>query len=558
MGLKLPIGIDNFRKVREDGYHYIDKSMFIAEVLDTSAETQLIIRPRRFGKTINMSMLQCFFDLNSANGADLFKGLAIEQSEWYAHLSRYPVIFLSFKDLKALSFEEFLDGFSIMAAEAFRSRKYLLEKLDEFEADDFMTVARQQCSTTKLMHSLRLLMTLLHRHHGRKVILLIDEYDSPIHSGYGNGYYKEIVAFMRGLLGKALKSNDALEKAVLTGILRVARESIFSDLNQVMVFSVLSHTFADKFGFTEAETENLLKTAGLADQTAEVRRWYNGYLAGETTIYNPWSILHYIATSSEGFKPHWVNTSSNDLIRDQIVHAAPEVLDDLQRLLRGESVETAVQEQTVFDHINQDAQTLWSFFLFCGYLKVTSKVQRGDRWFYDLAVPNTEIKLLLQDIVEVWLRRGIGSAKVKALLESLVTGDVDLFGTLLAQLVKSVLSFYDTAEQNPERVYHAFVLGLLVHLGDRYEIRSNREAGYGRYDLSMRPRDASDRGVILEFKVAKSAEEMKSVLQEGLDQIETRHYGAELEDAGVALRSEIAVAFYGKDVRVRGREVDAR
>ncbi|MDJ0838528.1 MAG: AAA family ATPase [Acidobacteriota bacterium] len=557
MGLRLPIGIDDFQRVIEDGYYYVDKSMFIAEVLETSALVQLITRPRRFGKTINMSMLHAFFDERQPDNAALFEGLAIQKSPWFDRLGRYPVIFLTFKDLKADTFDDFLDLFRNMMAKAFRDRKYLMEDLDEFDAEDFRKIAKKQGNPADLKDSLTLLMEFLAAHHQGKVILLIDEYDSPIHTGYAGGYYREIAGFMRGLLGKALKGNKILEKAVLTGILRVARESIFSDLNHVDVFTLLSLPFSDKFGFTEAETENLLHQAGLGEKAVAVQNWYNGYLAGETTIYNPWSILNYIDKSKEGLRPHWVNTSSNDLIKKQLIGAAPEVLDDLQALLKGETVKTMVHQHTVFEDLNRNTETLWSFFLFCGYLKVTEKIRKDNREFYRLAVPNTEVELLFQDIVASWLHRDIGPTKVSRYLESLINGDMPTFGQFLQETVRSVLSYYDTAKPNPERVYHAFVLGLLVHLRDRYEVTSNREAGHGRYDVIMRPRNPKERGVIFEFKIAESADQMEDALQEALDQIETRQYGAELEAAGVTLRSEIAVAFCGKEVRLRGREIDA-
>ncbi|MDJ0837060.1 MAG: AAA family ATPase [Acidobacteriota bacterium] len=556
MSLKLPIGIGDFKKVIERGYHFVDKSLLIAEVLETNAIVQLITRPRRFGKTLNMSMLHTFFDVGREDNARFFKGLAIERRPHYAHLGRYPVIFLTFKDIKGNTYEEFLEGFAAAMAEAFRDRDYLFDSLRPFDKDDFLAVVKEQCSETKLKDSLAALMKHLARHHDSSVILLIDEYDSPIHTGYSNGYYKQITGFMRGLLGKALKDHPNLEKAVLTGILRVARESIFSDLNHVDVYTLLSHKFSDKFGFTEAETEALLADAGLADRTDEVRRWYNGYLAGEVTIYNPWSIINYIDKASEGFRPYWVNTSSNALIREQLIHAPADVLNDLQHLLAGGTVETPVQEHTVFEDLNQDAQTLWSFFLFCGYLKATGKTWRVNRDHYRLAIPNEEVSLLFQDIIGHWLRRGIGSSKIDRMLECLISGDIETFGLLFGELVRVVLSYYDTAQQNPERVYDAFTLGLLVHLRDRYEITSNRESGFGRYDLSLRPHNPTERGVVFEFKPAESVDGLDKAVQEGLDQIEARHYGTYLEEAGVTRRLEIAAAFFGKEVRVAGREID--
>ncbi|MDJ0840010.1 MAG: AAA family ATPase [Acidobacteriota bacterium] len=556
MGLKLPIGIDDFQRVIEDGYHYVDKSMFIAEVLETSALVQLITRPRRFGKTINMSMLHAFFDAGRPDNAALFEGLAIQKSPWFGRLGCHPVIFLTFKDLKAPSYDAFLKLFSRMIAEVYRDRDYLIENLSSFDAEDFRAIAKNQTDEAGLINSLGLLMKFLARRHNSKVILLIDEYDSPIHNGYADGYYKEIAGFMRGLLGKALKGNKVLEKAVLTGILRVARESIFSDLNHVDVFTMLSLPFSDKFGFTETETEDLLRQADLTERIEAVKQWYNGYLAGETTIYNPWSILNYIDKEKEGFRPHWVNTSSNELIKRQLIDAAPQVLDDFQALLKGEPVETLIREHTVFDDLNRNPDTLWSFFLFSGYLKVKEKTNKDGEFYYRLAIPNSEVWLLFKNIIRGWLHRDIGPVKVNRYLESLIDGDIRTFGSFLQEMVRSVFSYYDTAKPNPEKVYHAFTLGLLVHLNGRYEITSNREAGYGRYDVCMRPRNLEERGIIIEFKIAESSDQMEAALQEGLEQIETRRYGTELEKAGVALRSEIAVAFCGKEVRLRGREID--
>ena len=418
-----------------------------------------------------------------------------------------------------------------------------------------LPVLEQTSDEAELKASLGWLMQLLERKHGRKVMLLIDEYDTPIQTSYSNGYYLSVVTFLQGLLGKALKGNTALEKALLTGILRVARESIFSDLKNVGVFSLLEHPFSDKFGFTESETEQLLQLAALASEMDAVRSWYNGYLMGKTVIYNPWSLLSFIASPEQGCRPYWVNISSNDLVREQLLHTSNETQEALQRLLRGETVETAVHEQTVFRDLSYDAQTLWSFLLFCGYLTVIDRTYKRNRQFYTLAIPNTEVMQLYQDIFMGWLIRRIGSDKVDALLKSLVEGHFETFGAVLAELVRATLSYYDTAGDTSERVYHVFVLGGLVHLGDRYFIRSNRESGFGRYDLLMVPRNKTDRGVILEFKVAEKPEGLDNALVEALDQIEKRHYGTELKSAGIKVRDEIAVAFCGKQVRVRGRRV---
>lgn len=554
MDLKLPIGIDDFREIIEGDYLYVDKSLLVDEVWHASAKVILITRPRRFGKTINMSMLRYFFDHDAERGKQLFQGLAIEKRSCFEKAGSFPVIFLTFKDLKAPDYETFLGKVRLLFAAVYERFYDLMDCLHPFEKDRFQKVLERTCDEVELMDALAWLMHLLQRQHGRKVILLIDEYDTPIHSAYADGYFQRGIDFMRDLLGKALKGNEALEKAVVTGILRVARESIFSDLNNMRVFSLLEHPFSDKFGFTEAETGALLKWAGLEQQTETVRQWYNGYLMGNTVIYNPWSILNFMATPEQGLRPHWVNTSSNDLVRKHLLRASVEIHECLKSLLQGKYVETAIHEQTVFQDLGRDTETLWSVLLFSGYLKVVEKRWENDHQVFRLAIPNREVRYLYRQIIMGWLRRQLGSDKVNQLLESLLNGHFVRFGQLLTDLVGAVLSYYDTAAQS-ERVYHAFVLGLLVHLGDRYDIRSNRESGLGRYDVMLLPRDQKDRGIILEFKVAESVDKLDKALEEALSQIQKRRYGTELESAGIAIRSEIAVAFCGKNLAVRGVNV---
>ena len=557
MRLKPPVGIADFAKVIDQDYLYIDKTLLIEEVLQTPAEVQLITRPRRFGKTINLSMLRYFFDNRLENSARLFAGLAIEKRPCYQHLGQFPVIALTFKDLKAGDFEEFLEFFGELMASTFRDHLYLADNLDELERDDFMNIARKDAKKSELAMSLDRLMKYLVRYHNQKVILLIDEYDSPIHEAYAKGYYEEVIAFMRPFLGKALKDNAALEKAVLTGILRVAKESVFSDLNNLKVFTILDETFADRFGFTTAEVTALLEQAGWASCRDEAEQWYNGYLIGETIIYNPWSILNFLHANSPKFQAHWVNTSSNDLVRDQILKAPPEVHAQLASLMRGETIETQIQQHTVFRDLDVDADALWSFLLFSGYLKVAEQIRQGNEFSCRLAIPNLEVQMLYKQIISGWMRRNYGKERLDSLLKSLVDGDFETFGACLAELVGSILSYYDTQKGHAERVYHAFVLGMAVHLSDRFELRSDRESGFGRYDLMMRPRHPEDRGIIMEFKAAQTADGIEAALDAAQTQIAERHYAMDLEQAGIGLRSEIAVAFFGKKVAIRGREIRA-
>lgn len=554
MALKLPIGIDNFKKVIEGGYVYVDKTLMIEEVLNTSANVQLITRPRRFGKTITLSMLRYFFDQEVA-GAHLFSGLAVEKRPCFQHAGMSPVIFVSFKDIKEKDHPTFLSKLRNLLSDLFTEHYSLVQHLLPHEVKRFTAILEREGDEAELQDALGWLMTLLARRHNREVYLFIDEYDTPIHTGYVNGYYEDLIQFMRGFLGKALKGNNALAKAVLTGILRVARESIFSDLNNVDVFTLLSHSFSNKFGFTQEEVDGLLALFHMEDKRESVAQWYNGYLCGGETIYNPWSILNYLDKASLGFKPHWVNTSSNDLIHEQLLRADSDVQDLLQQLLRGETVETLIHEQIVFQNLELDSQILLSFLLFSGYLTIESHFQKERRSHYRLKIPNLEVLLLYQDIFMQWMVRQIGVGKVGALLKSLMNGDFTTLNTTLGELVRATLSYYDTAADGTERVYHAFMVGMLVHLGNRYEITSNREAGLGRYDLMMRPREMDQPGIVMEFKAVKSPDQLDAALDSALEQMADRDYAAPLKLAGVRKRRDIAVAFCGKNVQVRGREV---
>lgn len=552
MVLKVPIGIDDFKEVIEGGFVYVDKTLMIEEVQAQPAKVLLLPRPRRFGKTLCMSMLAHFFDLASAS-RDLFRGLAIESRPCFERQGTAPVLFISFKNLKAPSYELFLRKFRALVKRLYRDHLYLSDQLGTLDREDFYALAKGVDDPADLASALFELSQLLYQHHGKQVVLLIDEYDSPIHEGYAAGYYEQVIGFMRDCLGSALKGNSALEKAVLTGILRVAKESIFSDLNNVDVFTLLERPFADKFGFTEDETAALLQRAGLSDHMAKVRGWYNGYLIGDTVIYNPWSLLKFMNNPSEGCRPYWVNTSANLLVREQLLHASVSVQDALKSLLNGGVVQTTISDQTVFRDLQRDDSTLWSFLLFSGYLTVASWEEQDRDRLYNLRVPNEEVLWVYEDIILGWLRREVGTNEVEGLLRALLEADIPMLQERLANLVAATLSYYDTGGKGQERVYHMFVLGLLAHLSGRYTIRSNRESGLGRYDLMMLPKNPADRGIIMEFKAATDSCQLEPCLEAALAQMESRHYAQELEAAGITHYSEIAVAFFGKQVALRAR-----
>lgn len=542
--MKIPIGIDDFMEIRNKAYTYVDKTLLIAEILGNPAKVQLITRPRRFGKSLNMSMLAYFFDL-LGNHRALFLGLAIAQSPSFEELGSRPVISLSFKGLKADDFKTFLIRFSDMMAQAYRHHHYLLATLDAAEQVYFQSILEQSAEKGYLMGSISHLMHWLRRHHAKKVVLLIDEYDSPINEAYQTGFYEPVITFMRGALGEALKGNLALHKAVLTGILRISKESIFSDLNHIEVHTVLDEEFAPFFGFTEAETSKLLKDAGQSEKIKDVQAWYNGYKIGDHIIYNPWSLLNYLKRKFI-LQPYWVNTSGNKLIYQLLTQADKDTQEALMGLINNGTVETSIHAQTSLQNLNGKA--LWSMLLFSGYLTVQDRLSKGSRFFYRLRIPNTEVKLLYQDIFMEWMDQQLGQLSALDLQEAFVKGDLETFQRQFSELIVKTMSFHDSAGKEPERVYHAFVLGLLANLDYRYHIRSNRESGYGRYDLMMIPKDPSENGVIMEFKVAAHESSLDDEAQAALAQIKGKNYAAELIAQGISSYIRMGIAFNGKQV----------
>ena len=552
MSVRLPLGISDFKKVREGDYTFVDKSLLIAEVLDYPTEVILLTRPRRFGKTLNLSMLRYFFDMSTPANRQLFDGLAIAASKHIKQQGSCPVVFITFKDLKANNFEHFSQGLQRLLAETYQSYGYLEEGLAPLDRNAYSEIVSGKANHTRMVEAIFNLTKWLHERHGQNVVLLIDEYDTPIHTAWSAGYFPEAINMIRGLFGKALKDNENLKKAVLTGILRISNGSIFSDLNNVSVFTLLNNSFSDRFGFTGEEVRELLTQAGRENQMEVVAGWYNGYRVGATTIYNPWSMAQYIQRN-EGFIPYWVNTSSNLLIRELLLKAGPEIHEGIQVLITGGTFRTRVLEHAVFSDFMDNTKAFWSFLLFSGYLTVAEAHWDDDHFVYDLKIPNREVGFLYKEIFVNWLDSRVGDSRLQALLKTLIAGEFQQFENLLNMLVRGVLSYYDTAGRQPERVFHAFVLGLLLNLGNRYEISSNKEAGLGRYDILMRPRNQVDPGIIIEFK-SSSGEDREKGLQQALDQIRQRDYATALREAGVSRWWAVAVSYHGKAVLVRGMQ----
>jgi len=549
---KLPIGVSDFRKLREKDYYYVDKSLFIKEVINRSSEVLLLPRPRRFGKTLNISMLRYFFEKREQSLADLFKGLAIEQEVEMQHQGQYPVIFLTFKSCKASSIEQcFYQIRQILKTLYLEYKPVLYQTLDVEERQDYDLMTQEKGEISHLGNALSFLMRLFHRQTGKRVMVLLDEYDAPIHAGQEHGYYEEIVLFMKLLLGNALKDNSDLEKGVVTGVLRIAKESIFSDLNNLDVLSLLRSEFDNSFGFTEADIEKLTLDFSLDNSLETLKKWYNGYLFGNRVIYNPWSIISFLMSEDRLPRPYWINTASDSLLRDIITRTDPDFQEQIETLLAGGTITTTLNENIVLRDLEYSEENIWSLLLFSGYLKPVSMTFKEEEPIYEISIPNIEVRSFYRNTIKLWLQKTIGNQRLQKLLQALVKTDFNTFELLLKEMVLAVLSFHDTANNSPEKVYHAFVLGLLTHLMDRYVIRSNRESGYGRYDVLMIPLNKNEPGFVFEFKkVNKSKESKEEAMQSALNQIQDKQYAVELREQGVKEIWGIGVVVKGKKVWV--------
>jgi hypothetical protein len=463
--IRLPLGVSDFRNLRQEGRYYVDKTALVDAVVDANAQALLVPRPRRFGKTLNLSMLRYFLEKSEEDRTPLFDGLAAATSPIARpHFQRYPVIFITFKDVKATSWEECLSGIQDVLADLCREHRYLLDagRIEPEDAEAITALLHSRASRVQCAGALKRLSRLLAEHHGEKVVILVDEYDSPIHAAYTHRYYDEAVAFFRDLLSGGLKDNAHLWKGVLTGILRIARESVFSGLNNLSVYSLLRAELATSSGFTEAEVLELAKTAGAEGQIGDLQTWYNGYLFGGEVIYNPWSVLSFLDSADKVFRPYWVATSSNDLVRELLLNG-PGARAELESLLSGGTIDKHVAESVALRDISARPDAVWSLLLFSGYLKAVSTYTVNDALWAKLAVPNREVLLELTQMVRAWMEeRAGGSEDVERFLAALLRGDARTVERYLSRIAKVVLSYFDTARPEPERFYHGLVVGLLA------------------------------------------------------------------------------------------------
>ncbi len=550
--MKLPIGQSNFRKIIDSGFTLIDKSLLIRDILNDT-EVILITRPRRFGKTLNLSMLQHFFakEVLGLPTEGLFDNLLITKagSQYLDHQGRYPVILITLKDIKSTHFQAAYDSFCHAVSDLYSEHRYLLESsaLHEDEKEFFESILRQKASRTNIEASLKNITKYLFQHFGAKPLVLIDEYDSPIQNAYMHGFYKEMMDLIRSFLGRGLKDNPYLFKSVLTGILRVSKESLFSDLNNIRVYSLLHSEYGEYFGFTEAEVKKLLAEAQLQNKGDEIRDWYNGYQIGETTVYNPWSIINCLAEKGK-LQPYWVNTSDNVLIKDLILHSTTDFKSILELLLQGSKVEMIIDEQVVFQYLKSNELAIWCLFLMAGYLKVMDQKETDQGILCSLAIPNREVRNLYRRIIETWLSDGRVLSWYNQFLVELLNGHVEKMKKYLNEILINTASIHDLSKQ-PEIFYHGLMLGLTASIHNDYEIKSNRESGFGFYDIVIIPRDLKKLGIVLELKVAKE-NELEKTAQAALQQIKDKQYSSELTSRGIQRILKIGIAFLGKQLQI--------
>ena len=556
----LPASCEDFRTLIDKKLLFVDKTLLIKEFIDNEgAQVNLITRPRRFGKTLNLSMLHYFFakEVNGISTKGLFNGLKISEAgeHYMAYQGQYPVISVSLKRLKGATYEVMLNRMRELMSFIYRRHLELLDSphLVKQERDKFEAMLEDNTSEAHLEASLLNLAEYLYKHYKKKVIILIDEYDTPIESGYFNGYYPKVIEMIREFLGNCLKTNPYLERALLTGITRVSKESLFSGLNNLAVYSLLDDEYSEYFGFTEAEVSMLAKEMNYQDKLVEMTAWYNGYEVGETTLYNPWSIIHCLSRKGH-IKNYWLNTSGNELIKKLLIHSSLRFKEDFECLLRREPIHKLIREDMVYVSLDTDESLIWSLFFVTGYLKIVAKLESNKKYYGGvycaLSIPNEEIYEYYCLLIQEWLAGTKGADWCVEFLEELLAGNVKKFEIGLKEVLENIVSSHDAAS---ETFYHGLVLGFIATLKN-YEIKSNRESGQGRYDIAVIPRDPQVLGLLLELKsVEKTTTDTTLVkqAQKALQQIDDKNYVAEFRQRGIHKVLKIALVFKGKDFQLK-------
>ena len=536
---KIPIGVENFKEIINNNCYYVDKTKFIEEILNDGSKIKLFTRPRRFGKTLNMSTIKHFFDIkNNEENRKLFNNLDIEKSVYIKEQGQYPVIFISMKGIKDITWEEAKSSLKILISKLYSEFKYLLDDLDEFDLPRFKKYLLADIDFANLKNALEFLTRVLYEKHKKEVILLIDEYDSPLISAYEHNYYDEAINFFKVFYGEALKTNDYLKMGIITGIIRVIKAGIFSDLNNLRVYSILDKQYSDFFGFTEKEVERMLIDFNIEYNLPEVKSWYDGYRFGDTEVYNPWSILNFV--QNRELEGYWIGTSGNFLIKEVLKDSNSEINISLEKLFNGEKIEEVITGNSDLSSL-LSYHEIWELLLFSGYLTVDKKI---DEDVYSLRLPNKEIrKFFKNEFIDITF----GASEFRKTMETLKNNKIEEFEKNLQNILLKSTSYMDGKNEN---FYHGLFLGMSFYLDNKYLLKSNREAGLGRYDVLIEPINKKERAFILEFKVTDSEKNLEKFSKEALEQIINKKYNIELIKKGIKDITYIGIAFYKKQLRI--------
>ena len=539
---RIGIGLSDFKHLIEEDFYYYDKTKFIDEIIKDGAQVKLFTRPRRFGKTLNMSMLKYFFDIKEAEeNRKLFKNLYIEKTNSFKEQGKYPVIFLSLKDLKATTWEEMEKDIKSTIASLFLEYEDLYYELGEFDKPLFKKIAIKEVDIENLKDALKVLVKILYKKYNEKVVVLIDEYDSPLVSAYINGYYEKVKNFFKTFYSTVLKDNTCLQMGVLTGIIRVIKAGIFSDLNNLRTYTILSDVYTDSYGLTEEEVEKSLKDYGIEAEISKVKDWYDGYKFGDSEVYNPWSIINFLRFKE--LRAYWVDTSGNDLINDVLKKMTKDTVKALEKLFDGEGLRQNLSGTSDLSKILSDDE-IWELLLFSGYLTIEEKIDQDN---YILRLPNKEVKSLFRKtFIETYIARG---SKLSFLMESLIGNKIEDYEENLQEILLTSVSYNDTKKGN-EAFYHGLIMGMGLYLEGEYITKSNIESGLGRYDFSVEPKNKSKRAYIMEFKSTDSVEKLEEVSKEALKQIEDKKYDISLKQNEVKEITYMGIAFYGKQIKI--------
>ena len=539
---KLPIGLSDFKELIEENYYYFDKTNLIDEVIKDGSKVKLFARPRRFGKTLNMSMLKYFFDIKKAQeNRKLFKDLYIEKTENFKEQGQYPVVFLSLKDLKARTWEEMERGIKNLLQEVFSEHKYLIKELDEFDLSILKKIINKEVELEGLKSSLKFLTKILYEKYNKKVVVLIDEYDAPLVSAYHNKYYEKAKDFFKTFYSSVLKDNPYLQMGVMTGIIRVIKAGIFSDLNNLNTYTILSDFYLNCYGLTEEEVKKSLIDYNLEYEMGDVKDWYDGYRFGKSEVYNPWSILNFL--HAKELRAYWVDTSGNDLINDVLKIVRKDIIRDLKKLFDGEGLKQNLSGTSDLSRLLSEEE-IWELMLFSGYLTVEEKI---DEDYYILRLPNKEVRRLFKrTFIERYFGRG---NKLIDLMEALTENRIEDYEETLQDILLKSVSYNDTKKGN-EAFYHGFILGMSLYLEGEYIVKSNIESGLGRYDVSIEPKNKDKRGYILEFKATDNINKLEEISKEALKQIEEGKYSSTLRQINTKEILYLGIAFCGKQIKV--------